>query len=301
MVLACTKTSKRRPIRYTPAATIVAAWIRAETGVGPAIASGSHTCSGNWADLPTVPPNSRIAAIETNSADTPGPSMASVTPWMFVVVNPVAAISTMMPNMNGTSPIRVVMNALIAAFGVRLLLPPVTDQQVGADAHDLPPDQQLDQVVGHDHREHRRREHRQHDVEPREPHVAVHVAQRVDVHHQRDRGDDHEHDRGEPVDQDAQLQMQRTDLEPRDRVLVRRAALDEVPQDAERHHHRRTHREDAVDGSPAGRALAEEQREHRRDERQQRDDPRVRHEPVRRDLRRFRDGLTGFGPTRPTT
>ena len=34
---------------------------------------------------------------------------------MLVVVNPVAAISMMMPNMNGTSPIRVVMNALIAA------------------------------------------------------------------------------------------------------------------------------------------------------------------------------------------
>ena len=26
-----------------------------ETGVGPSIASGSHTCSGNCADLPTQP------------------------------------------------------------------------------------------------------------------------------------------------------------------------------------------------------------------------------------------------------
>jgi hypothetical protein len=31
-----------RPIMYTPAVTIVAAWIRAETGVGPSIASGSQ-------------------------------------------------------------------------------------------------------------------------------------------------------------------------------------------------------------------------------------------------------------------
>ena len=29
-----------RAIRYTPAVTIVAAWIRAETGVGPSMASG---------------------------------------------------------------------------------------------------------------------------------------------------------------------------------------------------------------------------------------------------------------------
>ena len=28
---------------YTPAVTMVAAWISAETGVGPAIASGSQT------------------------------------------------------------------------------------------------------------------------------------------------------------------------------------------------------------------------------------------------------------------
>ena len=41
--------------RYTPAVTIVAAWISAETGVGPSIASGSQTCSGNCADLPTAP------------------------------------------------------------------------------------------------------------------------------------------------------------------------------------------------------------------------------------------------------
>ncbi len=34
---------------------------------------------------------------------------------MFDVVNPVAKISAKMPNMNGTSPIRVVMNALMAA------------------------------------------------------------------------------------------------------------------------------------------------------------------------------------------
>src|SRR5581483_4164220 len=35
-----------RATMYTPAVTIVAAWISAETGVGPSIASGSHTYSG---------------------------------------------------------------------------------------------------------------------------------------------------------------------------------------------------------------------------------------------------------------
>ena len=34
-----------------PATTMVAAWMRAETGVGPAIASGSQVCRMNWPDL----------------------------------------------------------------------------------------------------------------------------------------------------------------------------------------------------------------------------------------------------------
>src|ERR1700692_2290163 len=47
-----------RAIRYTPAVTMVAAWIRADTGVGPSMASGSHMYSGIWADLATAPRNS---------------------------------------------------------------------------------------------------------------------------------------------------------------------------------------------------------------------------------------------------
>ncbi len=63
------ESSKRtwdRSTRYTPAVTMVAAWIKAETGVGPAMASGSHTCSGTWADFPTAPANSsRAIAVAT--------------------------------------------------------------------------------------------------------------------------------------------------------------------------------------------------------------------------------------------
>src|ERR1700712_1024745 len=44
-----------RVTRKIPAVTIVAAWIRALTGVGPAIASGSHTNSGICALLPVTP------------------------------------------------------------------------------------------------------------------------------------------------------------------------------------------------------------------------------------------------------
>ncbi len=61
-----------RATRKTPAATIVAAWIIAETGVGPAIASGSQTWSGNCADLPAAPPKISSAIVgSTGSAKSP--------------------------------------------------------------------------------------------------------------------------------------------------------------------------------------------------------------------------------------
>src|SRR5215470_8245860 len=93
---------------------MVAAWIRADTGVGPAIASGSQTYRGNCALLPIVPPNSRRAAAVTSVVETAWLATSPEITWMFEVVIPVAKISAKIPNMNGTSPIRVVMNALIA-------------------------------------------------------------------------------------------------------------------------------------------------------------------------------------------
>src|SRR5215472_7554289 len=46
-----------RHSRYTPAVTMVAAWMSADTGVGPSMASGSHTKRGSCADFPTHPKN----------------------------------------------------------------------------------------------------------------------------------------------------------------------------------------------------------------------------------------------------
>lgn len=40
--------------RKIPATTIVLEWSRADTGVGPSMAAGSHGCKPNWADLPVA-------------------------------------------------------------------------------------------------------------------------------------------------------------------------------------------------------------------------------------------------------
>ena len=46
---------EQRTTKNTPAVTIVAACIKADTGVGPSIASGSQVCKPTCADLPTAP------------------------------------------------------------------------------------------------------------------------------------------------------------------------------------------------------------------------------------------------------
>jgi len=49
-----------RSNRYTPAVTIVAAWIKADTGVGPSIAIGNQTCSPICELLAIAPINKHI-------------------------------------------------------------------------------------------------------------------------------------------------------------------------------------------------------------------------------------------------
>src|SRR5665648_201616 len=100
-----------RTTRYTPAVTIVAAWISADTGVGPAIASPSQLCSGNCADLLQAPSsNSRPIAV---SVPLLAPATPASTPAKLTVPNVanMSMIATDMPK----SPTRLATNALLAA------------------------------------------------------------------------------------------------------------------------------------------------------------------------------------------
>jgi len=54
---AYSKIGEHRIIKKTPAVTIVAACINADTGVGPSIASGNQVCKPICADLPIAPTN----------------------------------------------------------------------------------------------------------------------------------------------------------------------------------------------------------------------------------------------------
>ena len=65
-----------RAIMKTPATTMVAAWMSAETGVGPAMASGSHVCRKNCPDLDITAAIRQLAAT-TNVVCDSAPLLAS--------------------------------------------------------------------------------------------------------------------------------------------------------------------------------------------------------------------------------
>jgi hypothetical protein len=90
---------------------MVAAWISADTGVGPAIASPSQLCSGNCADLPHAPSrrNSPKAVTAPWLAwPTPASTEAKST---FPNCQNMIMIATDRPR----SPTRLTTNALLAA------------------------------------------------------------------------------------------------------------------------------------------------------------------------------------------
>jgi len=93
---------------------MVAAWINADTGVGPAIASGSHTYSGNCADLPIAPTNSSNAIGVTAPANLPG-SAASIRSMVAKSIVPKALNAQKIANRNPKSPMRLTMNAFFPA------------------------------------------------------------------------------------------------------------------------------------------------------------------------------------------
>ncbi len=91
--------------------TIVAAWMRALTGVGPSIASGSQVCSGICADFAAAPPSSpsatRLTAVGESCAavanDVPNSSECE---WKMRTKNASAIVA---------SPTAFMMNAFFAA------------------------------------------------------------------------------------------------------------------------------------------------------------------------------------------
>ena len=115
------KIGESRATINTPAVTIVAAWIKADTGVGPSIASGSHVCSRNCADLPIAPINKSKQVIVAAFQSTPMKCtfIAAISGTRAKTASyetePVSTNTKKIPSAKPKSPTRLTINAFIAA------------------------------------------------------------------------------------------------------------------------------------------------------------------------------------------
>ena len=102
-----------------PATTMVAAWISAETGVGPAIASGSHVWRMNWPDFDITAVIRQHDARRRSPWEIP-PSAARMFMSRIEKVLPAAKNRMITPMSRPMSPTRLVRNAFSAAseFGL---------------------------------------------------------------------------------------------------------------------------------------------------------------------------------------
>src|SRR6266508_3750791 len=169
--------------------------MRALTGVGPSMASGSHVWSGNCADFATAPPSrpsaTRVATVELYSP----PRMPNSSEPAFLISRKSASAIV-------ASPIAAAKKAFImnAIGDATMALEP--DQQVRREADHAPAREQEQQVAALDEQEHREDEQRHVGEVAALLVVAVHVADRVSDDQRSDAGDNQHHEDGERVDHD---------------------------------------------------------------------------------------------------
>ncbi len=199
-----------------PAVTIVAAWISAEIGVGPSIESGSQTCSGTCADLPIAPTKRQMQMTVSSDHCAPphGVHRRSGERWRAgrrparSRASRSSARIRPMPEHEAEVADAVGEKRLEVRVDRRRPRVPEADQQVRDEADRLPAEEELDEVVAHHQHQHAEREQRDVAEEARVAGVVGHVADRVDVHHQRHERDDQHHRRRQRVDQEADRELE---------------------------------------------------------------------------------------------
>ena len=108
-----------------------------------------------------------------------------------------------------------------------------TDQKVRHQAHSFPAEEELDEVVAHN--QHQHTESKQRNI-AEEALVAdffiVHIADGIDMYHQRYAGNHDHHHRRHRIDQEADGEIQAAHCQPGINVLVKlgTAAIEESPQ-----------------------------------------------------------------------
>ena len=106
------------------------------------------------------------------------------------------------------------MKAFLPATRVGEVVEPEADQQVRGEADAFPADEEDQQRAAQHEQQHEEQEQVQVGEEAAEALVVRHVADRVDVDHRADAGDDQHHDRGQAVEVEGDVEAAAADQRP---------------------------------------------------------------------------------------
>jgi hypothetical protein len=174
---------------------MVAAWISALTGVGPAMASGSQTKSGICADLP-VEQSDKADGFRTQQSD------------MLLELHEVQSPDALAPqfgdekqNPEHKAEITDAVDdeSFITRDRIGVILIPKADEQIGTETHALPADEKHQKIVSHHQQEHEKDKQIQIDEKANHPLIVAHVTERIDMDQKADAGDDQQHHGGQGI------------------------------------------------------------------------------------------------------
>ena len=119
-----------------------------------------------------------------------------------------------------------------------------TDQEVRHQAHGFPTEEKLHEIVAH--HQHQHRKGKQRNITEKAliaGFFIVHIADGVNVHHQRHAGHHHHHHGSQAVDQKADGKIQAAHGQPGIHIFIKfaAAAIDKAPQHICRQHRRHRH------------------------------------------------------------
>ena len=220
------KIGESRATMKTPAVTMVAAWISAETGVGPSMASGSQVWSGTCADFPIAPmkrsrqttviaPCAVVGLAEDGERDLLAFGDRRGIGEDRVEVDRGEEEEDAEDAEREAEIADAVDDEGLDRGGVRRrAVIPEADQQVGGEADALPAEEHLHEVVGRHQHQHGEGEERQIGEEARPVRVVRHVADRVDVDERRHGVHDDQHHDGQRVDAERPVGDERAGMDP---------------------------------------------------------------------------------------
>ena len=204
----------------TPAVTMVAAWMRAETGVGPSMASGSQVCSRNCADLPMAPMKSSRQAMVRACHSMPRNMKRAFCELCDAREDLVEGDAVEQHEDREDAEQEAEIADAVDDEGLHgrrvggILLVPEADEQIAREAHAFPAEEHLDEVVRRHQHEHGEGEERQIGEEARTVRILVHVADGIEVHEGRNGIDHHQHHDGQRVDPERPIDLEIADRHP---------------------------------------------------------------------------------------